>query len=162
MHFHTQKVECIETLRFSFLPAMSTAVTSSPASQFYFSLHTCVLNVAVVLLQPVVLSWGATKEVNSKFVQHKATLTQLKKIPLVQLNLFRQKLILGSAFMNPWSSGFDPHCRTVSGTKMSNLQFSWSAFSNRGWSPNKLSFLSFFCPLEGELLQVKVCSLGVK
>lgn len=141
MQFDTQKGELTETLRLSFSPTVSIAFTPSTGPQFQFSLHTCLLKVAVVLSQPVAFSWATTKEVNSKFVWHKVT--QLKKIPPVQMKFLRQKLILGSDFVNPLSPGFDPHCWTISGAKMNgNMQFSLSAFGNRDWSPNKLTFFS--------------------
>lgn len=150
MQFHTQKVELTETLRFSFLPAMSTEVTSSSASQFQFSLHTPVLNVAAVLSQPVTLSWAATKDVNSKFVQHKVTLTQLKKIPLVQLIIFQAETRSGFCIYESSVTRFDPRCRTISGAKMNgNVLFEY--LQQQGMVPKKPSFLSFFCPLEGKL-----------
>lgn len=150
MQLHQQKVELTETLRFSFLPAMSLQSLLHHHYNFSFPFTLAAWMWLLSFHSTPKEASCDTKEVNSKFVQHKATLTQLKKIPLALLNFFRQKLILGSAVLNPLSPGFDSHCRTISGAKINgNVEFPLSAFSN--WGGPQTNF-PFFCPLEGKLM----------
>lgn len=119
MQLHTQKVELTETLRFSFLPAMSLSSLLHQDHNFSFP-FTLVTWMWLLSFHSLGHQRG-----QQQICAAQSNTNSAQEDPTCSAEVLGKKLILGSAFLNPLSPGFDSHCRTISGAEINdNVEFS--------------------------------------
>lgn len=152
MQFHTQKEELTETLRlFLFTCKVHCSHTFNSITILVFPSHLspecgcCAFTACDTFL---VYNWSKQQICGAQSNTNSA-----KEDPTCSAELFEAKT--QSEFLHLWILCHQALILTAGqsrGKNDCNVQFSLSAFSDGGLSPYKLSFLSFFCPLEGKLM----------